>query len=136
MEYKSNTLTYNGSVVKGYLFKKIDKRGMFHTSNFHKRHFELNFQKAMIIVKKSEKDLQTHKKIPINSIRNVIMDQEDESRSTAQRDEEILKKRSKSLLSKMRKDETEMCAWNFKFELTSMYSPVVVCCSHGGCRLA
>ena len=41
--YQSNTLMYDKFTVKGYLIKRIDNRKMFHTSNFHKRHFELNF---------------------------------------------------------------------------------------------
>ena len=62
IEYKSKTLMYSANTVKGYLIKRIENRKLFHTSNFHKRHFELHFDKKLIIIRKKENDDKIHKK--------------------------------------------------------------------------
>ena len=95
--------------------KRIEERKLYHMSNFHKRHFEMVWNRAIIIVKKfGGKDDPVHKKIPINSIRNVkIKDQEvvdEDGNDTGF-------KRSRSWLSKVRKTNEELCVWNFCFEL-------------------
>ena len=55
-EYYSNTLTYTRDDVQGYLIKRIDNRKIYHTSNFHKRYFILDFDRGQIDVKKSNKE--------------------------------------------------------------------------------
>ena len=50
---------------------------MFHTSNFHKRHFELNFQRALIIVRKKESDDSVHKKYAISIIKKCTVNVEE-----------------------------------------------------------
>ena len=86
---------------------------MFHTSNFHKRYFILDFGYAMILVKKKEGDDKPHKKYPLNQVRACIAREEQELENTL--DHSL--KRNKSLLSKLRKDDDEICPWNFSFEL-------------------
>ena len=69
---------YNVKTVKGQLMKRIKKKGIFHQSNFHRRHFELNFSSGLIIVKKKENDITAHKKIPLDSLHSCTVAQEDE----------------------------------------------------------
>ena len=69
---------YNRNTVQGYLIKRIDNRKLFHGSNFHKRFFELSFERSLIIIKKSGDDRQAHKTIPITTLEKCIVAKEDE----------------------------------------------------------
>ena len=87
-------------------------------SNFHKRHFDLKFDRAIILVRKSVNDDAIHKKIPVNSIRSCTIKNENEhvlDENGAYSSTGF--KRSRSWLSKMRKTDDETCVWNFCFEL-------------------
>ena len=107
-EYKSKTLMYNRETVKGYLIKRIENRKLFHGSNFHKRFFELSFDRSLIIVKKQNGQDTEHKKIQISTLKRCIVTKQDEFITDEQRENQFLQKRSRSFLSKLRADENEI----------------------------
>ena len=111
--YESIAMKINYDTFRGYLMKRIDKREWYHTSNFHKRHFDVNFDRSIIVVKKLATDDTIHKRISLNTIRSCTIKVEVESDQSPNKEF----KRSKSWLSKMRKSEDESCKWNFSFEL-------------------
>ena len=69
-----------------------------------------------MLMKKSSEDYNTyaHRRIPIESIRAcTVQNQEEQVISEGGNSF----RRSRSWLSKIRKDDEETCAWNFNFEL-------------------
>ena len=49
-------MKFNEAEVKGYLMKRIENRKLFHTSNFHRRHYQIDFKEAAILVRKVHPD--------------------------------------------------------------------------------
>ena len=96
--------------------KRIEQRKIYHMSNYHKRHFDFQFHRSIILVKKHRSDDAVHKKIAMNSIRSVTIKNEDEQIFSGDGGGTGFK-RSRSWLSKVRKDDDEKCKWNFSFEL-------------------
>ena len=113
-EYESQTLQMSDNVCKGYLMKRIEQRKIYHRSNFHKRYFEFQFSRSIILVKQLAGDANDYKRIPIESIRACsVQNQEEQVASEGGGSF----KRSNSWLSKLRKDDEETCPWNFNFQL-------------------
>ena len=54
--YQSPTLYYDQKIVRGYLIKRRMVRKMFHTSNFHKRHWTLDFANQMVWIRKGDEN--------------------------------------------------------------------------------
>lgn len=52
--YSSANMCFNDIKVKGSLMKKINKVKFYHTSNFHKRVFEVNYFRFLLIESESE----------------------------------------------------------------------------------
>ena len=111
--------------MRGILIKKIEERKLYHISNYHKRHFIMDWPKCCMLIKVfGGEDDRAHKTIQLESIRSVkAIDEAEEGAD----DGEF--KRSKSWLSKVRKDDDEKSKWNFGFELEisdrtmQLYSP-------------
>ena len=87
--------------------KKIENRKLFHKSNYHRRHYEIDFQGAAILVRKVHADDWQFKRLPLSEVKGVTITQQDELNSTMEKENELLKKRNRSLLSRFRKDENE-----------------------------
>ena len=97
--------------------KRIENRKLFHKSNFHRRHYQIDFKNQVIMVRKVHADDWSYKTINLTDVIGVTVSQKDELNSTIEKDNELLKARSRSLLSRFRKDNSEQCPWNFSFEL-------------------
>ena len=97
--------------------KKIENRKLFHKSNYHRRHYEIDFKGAAILVRKVHPTDWQFKSIPLSEVKGVTVTQEDELNSTIEKENELLKARNRSFLSRFRKDQNEQCVWNFAFEL-------------------
>ena len=69
------------------------------------------------MVRKVHADDWSYKTINLTDVIGVTVSQKDELNSTIEKDNELLKARSRSLLSRFRKDKSEQCPWNFSFEL-------------------
>ena len=67
--------------MKGTLIKKIEVRKLYHMSNYHKRHFFMDWKKGQMLVKKfTGEDDTAHKTIMIDAIRSVkVIDDEEEA---------------------------------------------------------
>ena len=48
--------------------KRIENRKIYHNSNFHKRHFDINYERELILIRNNVDDIDVNKKIPLNSI--------------------------------------------------------------------
>ena len=46
--YKSKFLEVNNLFVKGALMKRIQNRQVYHETDFHKKHYELNFKEGKL----------------------------------------------------------------------------------------
>ena len=98
--------------------KRIENRKLYHGSNFHKRHFDINFKRRIILIRQNANDTEVHKKIPLQNIircqakdRDEIYNQESDNGSRSL-------PRSRSLLEKFgRKGSSESCQWNYMFVL-------------------
>ena len=60
--YSSTNLNFNDVIIKGDLMKRITKVKFYHTSNFHKRRYEINFKKGLLLIGK-DTDLKLSKEI-------------------------------------------------------------------------
>ena len=57
--YSSTNMCFNDNKVKGSLMKRINKVKFYHTSNFHKRVFEVNYSRFLLEI--TESDLESSK---------------------------------------------------------------------------
>lgn len=55
-------MNFNDVIIKGDLMKRITKVKFYHTSNFHKRRYEINFKKGLLLIGK-DTDLKLSKEI-------------------------------------------------------------------------
>ena len=94
--------------------KRIENRKIYHTSNFHKRYFDFRFDQGLIFVKKSASDDSIHKEIATCSIRSCVINNEGNEALDAKSSSLT---RGGSLLAKFRKEDSELCPWNFSFIL-------------------
>ena len=50
-EYKSAQLYFNHGNFRGHLMKRIENRKLYHKSNFHKRFFDLKYEREIILIR-------------------------------------------------------------------------------------
>lgn len=54
--YSSASMQYNTLLVKGNIMKQIENVKWYHTSNFHQKHFTVNFTGSLLQIRDKESD--------------------------------------------------------------------------------
>ena len=98
--------------------KRIENRKIYHNSNFHKRFFDIKFERELILIRCNADDDDVHKKIMLKSIVGCNVHNEGEVyNSNSSRN----LPRSRSLLTRLgRKGDDEVCQWNYNFVLETI----------------
>ena len=131
VSFKSPDLDFNYFGVKGHLFKQIENKKVYHSQDFHKKFYEINFFDAKLKIFKELTDSKPKEEIALRMITEVRIDFEQEADKKSVQDKAQVqlilhkgqRKRSNSLMNRLfgaNPDQKPECVWQFEFILVTV----------------